>query len=74
MLSIDQDDFERIEAVLKRTLASRLKGLNLQSMSVVDSRVNLQYQYRQQPSLDWTALVGELNQRTAPAKVDIFVG
>lgn len=74
MLSIDQQDFNRIESILKKHLTSRLRGLRLQSMSAVDSRVNLQYQYRQQSSLDWTAFVSELNQRTAPAKVEIFVG
>lgn len=73
MLSIDQEDFDRIESVLQRHLTSRLKGLSLESMSVVDSRVNLQYQYHQQSSLDWTRLVTELNERTAPAKVEIFV-
>ena len=43
-------------------------------MSVVDGRVNLQYQYKQQPDLDWTAFVNELNQATTPATVEIFVG
>jgi hypothetical protein len=74
MLSLDQQDFDRFESILKRYLATRLKGLALQSMSVVDNRVNLQYQYRQQPSLDWTAFANELNQRMAPATVEIFVG
>jgi hypothetical protein len=74
MLSLDQRDFERLESIIKRHLASRLKGVTLQSMSVVDNRVNLQYQYRQQPSLDWTAFANELNQRVAPANVEIFVG
>jgi len=74
MLSLEQADFQRLESVIKRQLASRLKGVTLQSMSVVDDRVNLQYQYRQEPSLDWTAFVNELNQRTAPATIEIFVG
>jgi len=74
MLSLDQQDFARLEAGLKQYLGHRLKGLSLQSMSVVDNRVNLQYQYRQQPSIDWTAFANELNQRTAPARVEIFVG
>ncbi len=74
MLSIDNSDFETIEDRLKTFLASRLKGLALQSMSIVDGKVNLQYQYKQQPTLDWTALVNELNQVTAPSTVEIFVG
>jgi hypothetical protein len=74
MLSMDQQDFDRFEKGLKQYLSHRLKGVSLQSMSVVDNRVNLQYQYRQQPSLDWTAFANELNQRMAPATVEIFVG
>jgi hypothetical protein len=74
MLSVDNSDFETLEEKLKTFLGSRLKGLALQSMSIVDGRVNLQYQYKQQPSLDWPALVNELNQTTAPASVEIFVG
>jgi hypothetical protein len=74
MLSLEQPDFDRIEARLKSLLAHRLKSLKLQSVSVVDNRVNLQYQYRQQPSLDWSAFAKELNRRMAPAKIEIFVG
>jgi hypothetical protein len=74
MISLEQTDFGRLEGNLKSFLSERLKGLSLQSMSTVDGRVNLQYQYRQQPTLDWTALVGELNQATAPTAVEIFVG
>jgi hypothetical protein len=74
MLSVANADFEMLEDKLKVFLASRLRGLALQSMSVVDGRVNLQYQYKQQPTLDWTALANELNQTTAPATVELFVG
>ena len=74
MLSVEQRDFDESESKLKSFLSERLRGLALQSMSVVDGRVNLQYQYRQQAGLDWTALVNELNQATAPATVEIFVG
>ena len=74
MLSLDQNDFEDLEQEIKEFLTVRLKGLNLQSMSVIDGRINLQYQYKQQPAFDWTAFANELNQSTAPATVEIFVG
>lgn len=74
MLSVEHASFDRLESPLKSFLSSRLKGLRLQSMSVVDGRVNLQYQYRQQPSLDWTTFATELNRATAPNAVEIFVG
>jgi len=74
MLSLDQADFDHLEGSVKNFLAATLKGLSLESMSVVDGRVNLQYQYRQQAAFDWTGFASELNRSTAPAKVEIFVG
>jgi hypothetical protein len=74
MISMDQTDFARLEGNLKGFLTQRLSKLSLQSMSMVDGKVNLQYQYKQQPTLDWTAFVNDLNQATAPATVEIFVG
>jgi hypothetical protein len=74
MISVAQTDFSRLEGQLKGFLTSRLRSLRLESMSVVDSRVNLQYQYKQEPTLDWTAFANDLNQATAPATVEIFVG
>ncbi len=74
MISVSQTDFSRLEEQLKGFLTTRLKSLKLESMSVVDSRVNLQYQYKQEPTLDWTAFANDLNTSTAPATVEIFVG
>jgi hypothetical protein len=74
MISVDQTDFARLESKLKGFLAERLGRLSLESMSTVDGRVNLQYQYKQQPTFDWTAFVNDLNQATAPTTVEIFVG
>jgi Domain of unknown function (DUF4956) len=73
MISLEQADFARLEAGLKTFLAERLKGLSLESMSTVDGRVNLQYQYKRQSTLDWTAFINELNQATAPATAEVFV-
>ena len=74
MLSVDRGAFDRVEGQLKDFLAGRLRGLRLQSMSVVDGRVNLQYQYKSQPSLDWTAIANDLNRVTAPTAVEMYVG
>ena len=74
MISLAQEDFTRLEGSLKSFLAERLKGLSIQSVSTVDGRVNLQYQCKKQPGLDWAAFVNELNQTAAPALVDVFVG
>ncbi|NLE73429.1 MAG: DUF4956 domain-containing protein [Actinobacteria bacterium] len=74
MLSVDQTAFDLVENRVKELLAIKFKGLSLESMSVVDGRVNLQYQFKQQAAFDWTAFACEMNQTTAPATVEIFVG
>jgi hypothetical protein len=74
MLSLSQADFASVEDRVKSLLSSRLNGLKLESMSVVDGKVNLQYQYRKRSKLDWTALTKELGEAAAPAQMEIFVG
>lgn len=74
MISVAQDDFESLDARLKGFLAERLRDLRLETMSVVDNRVNLQYQYKRQSAHDWASFANELNQATAPARVEVFVG
>lgn len=74
MISMDQADFDRLQNDVKGLLAAKLTRLKLESMSVADNRVNLQYQYKRHPTFDWTAFASELNQATAPARLEIFVG
>ena len=74
MISLAQADFARLEGSLRSFLNERLKNLSLQSVSTVDGRVNLQYQYKKQPALDWAEFVNELNQATSPALLEVFVG
>ena len=74
MISVDQASFEALEGRLKSFLGRKLSGLRLETMSVVDDRVNLQYQYKRRPAFDWTAFTNELNEATAPTRVEIFVG
>ena len=74
MIALDKSDFDLLESDLSGFLKSRLRGVTLEGMSVVDGRVNLQYQYRRQPAFDWTKFAGALDQATAPATVEVFVG
>lgn len=74
MISIDQADFEHLEESVKGLLVTRLRNPKLESMSVVDGKVNLQYQYRRQPTFDWTAFTKELTASAAPSRLEIFVG
>jgi len=74
MISVDQPSFPGLEAPLTRFLRERLRGLRLETMSVLEDRVSLHYQYRRQTGFDWTAFTSALNQLAGPAKVEIFVG
>jgi hypothetical protein len=73
MISVDQASFPTIEKKLTTFLGERLRGLNLDTMSTVDERISLHYQYRRRSGFDWAAFTTELNQLTEPAKVEVFV-
>lgn len=74
MISVAQSDFAAAEERIKDFMASRLKSPKLESMSVVDGRVNLHFQYRKPGSLDWTTFSTDLSNTLAPASVELFVG
>jgi hypothetical protein len=74
MISVDQASFPELEVKLTRFLKERLGGLSLETMSVLEDRVSLHYQYRQQTGFDWTAFTSDLNQMAGAAKVEIFIG
>ena len=74
MIAVDQPSFEGLESKLTSLLRNRLRGLKMESMSVLDDRVTLHYQYRRLRGFDWTAFTTELNQIDTKAKVEVFVG
>ena len=74
MISVDQASFPDLEAKLNAFLQARLRGLRLETMSVLEDRVSLNYQYRRQTGFNWTAFTNDLNQVAGPTKVEIFVG
>ena len=74
MLSVDQASFPDLEAKLTTFIKERLRGVRLETMSVLEDRVSLNYQYRRQTGFNWTAFTNDLNQLAGPAKVEIFVG
>jgi hypothetical protein len=73
MISVDQASFPELEKKLTAFLKERLRGLSLETMSTVDDRVGLHYQYRRQSGFDWAAFTSELNQLAKPAKVEVFI-
>ena len=74
VISVDQASFQDLQTRLSVFLKERLRGLRLETTSVLEDRVSLQYQYRRQARFDWTAFISDLSQLAAPAKVEIFVG
>ncbi|MBN2463968.1 MAG: DUF4956 domain-containing protein [Dehalococcoidia bacterium] len=74
MISVDQPSFKDLEAGLSAFLKERLRGLRLETMSVLDDRVNLHYQHRRQTRFDWTAFTNDLKQLAGPAKLEVFIG
>jgi hypothetical protein len=73
MISVDQASFPAIEKKLTEFLRERLRGLSLDTMSTLDDRISLNYQYRRQSGFDWAAFTSSLNQLAGTAKVEVFV-
>ncbi|MFO8009218.1 MAG: DUF4956 domain-containing protein [Dehalococcoidia bacterium] len=73
MISVDQPSFEGLEPKLTGFLKERLRGLKMESMSVMDDRVTLHYQYRRRSDFNWAAFTSELSHIDTKAKVEVFV-
>ena len=73
MISVDQASFPSLEKQMTSFLKEQLSGLNMETMSTLDDRVSLHYQYKKRSGFDWTAFTNELNRLAGPAKVEIFV-
>jgi hypothetical protein len=74
MISVDQSSFPVLEKKLTAFLRERIRGLNLDTMSTLDERVSLHYQYRRESGFDWAAFTNELKQLAGTAKVEVFIG
>lgn len=74
MISVDHPSYPDLEGRLKTFLEERLPGLKLETMSVIEDRVSLHYQYRQQRRFDWTTFTTDLERLAGSAKIEIFIG
>jgi hypothetical protein len=74
MISVDQESFPAVEKKMKAFLGERLHGLSLETMSTMDDRVGLHYQYRRQSDFDWSAFTTELNELAGTADVEVYIG
>jgi len=73
MIYVDSASFPGIEKKLTAFLQERLQSLNLETMSTMDNRIGLNYQYRRRAGFDWGAFVNDLNQLSDTTKIDVFV-
>jgi hypothetical protein len=74
IITLDQGAFKDLEAGLNSFLRGHLPDLRLETMSVVDDRVNLHYQYQRQASFDGVAFTNKLQSLTGTANIDVFIG
>jgi hypothetical protein len=74
MISVDQPSYAGLEPRMTAFLKERLSGLRLETMSVLENRVSLHYQYRKRTGFNWSAFTSELNTLAGPARVELFIG
>ncbi len=74
MISVDQAAYAKLESKLSAFLKKQLPGLRMVTMSVIEERVSLNYQYRKRTGFDWAAFTSDLNKMAGPAKVELFIG
>lgn len=74
MISMEKDVFSSREEELDRYLSTNLVDLNMKTMSVMDGRVSLHYQFRRKADFDKSGFIGKLNSISEPGKVEIFFG
>ena len=74
MLTVDEPAYAGLESKLTSFLKGRLAGLRLDTMSVMDDRVSLHYQYRRKSDYDWASFTTELKELAGPSHLDVFIG
>lgn len=74
ILSVESGEYSRIKAPLNSYMNEQLDNLSLKTMSVMDGRISLHYQFRKKPDFDNGTFVKTLGDIAGPAQVEIFLG
>lgn len=74
LLSMDKEAFDRLQQTLERFLRSQVDALKIKTLSVMDGRVSLEYQFRKRTDFDRTGFVRQLSEIAAGTSVEIFLG
>jgi hypothetical protein len=74
MLSINQAGYTELESKLSDYLKKQLPGLRMVTMSVIEDKVSLNYQYHKRAGFDWATFTSELNKLAGKTRVEMFIG
>lgn len=73
MLSLEQESFQELEKKLADFLNQRLRGLSMESLSTLDDKVSIHYQYRRQHGFDWAGFTNDLQRVAGKIRVEMFI-
>jgi hypothetical protein len=73
IITINQTDFKDMEGRLNAFLKQNLPGMRMETMSVVDDRVNLHYQYHRSNDFDSLSFTHKLNKLAEGSKIEVFI-
>ena len=73
MIAVDRGSFPSIEKKLMAFLSDKLTGLHLETISTIDDRISLNYQYKRRADFDWPDFINELNQLAETSGIEVFV-
>lgn len=74
VISVDESAFPELEEKLNSFLSENLGGLRLSTMSILDNRVSLTYQYRRKSGNRWTSFITQLKELSTESNMEIFIG
>lgn len=74
LLSMDKEAFDRLQQPLEAFLCGQVDNLHLKTLSVMNGRVSLQYQFRKRADFDRAGFVRQLSAIAAGIPVEIFLG
>lgn len=74
IISMEADAYNRLEEPMNSFLKGQVDNLNLKTLSLMDGRVSLHYQFRKKTDFDRSAFIRNLGGITGPAQMEIFLG
>jgi hypothetical protein len=74
IVNLDSPEHVNLEGKLTSFIASKLRGVRLESISTSPDTTSLHYQFNKHAGFEWGAFTDELSKAATPAKVSIFIG